>query len=206
MSKVNDELKHTALDELMVVIKRNTQHSACIDNFECLLREIDNPVFVNSVITGMFKYITEAFELFRAVNLVSQKKFKAKMLTPEFLEPDRFFYKTKCMADSEMRVRAALEMYLKKKSDYTRDTNKELVYLDIQTAEQILNQKYKFDKYRTWEDINKNGFSDDIDINEELELARKMMLLYNYIPAITKAILQTKRRSLMMDNNSKKFE
>lgn len=37
------------------------------------------------------------------------------------------------------------------------------------------------------------------------EATRKIVLLWNYIPAITKAILQTKRRSLGLDKNSKRF-
>ena len=38
------------------------------------------------------------------------------------------------------------------------------------------------------------------------ETARKEMLVWNYIPAIIKAVMQTKRRSLDMDTNSKKFK
>ena len=37
MSKSKETLNKQALDELMVVIRRNTQQSACIDNFEKLL-------------------------------------------------------------------------------------------------------------------------------------------------------------------------
>ena len=38
------------------------------------------------------------------------------------------------------------------------------------------------------------------------EKARKEMLVWNYIPAIIKAVIQTKRRSLNMDTNSNKFK
>lgn len=37
------------------------------------------------------------------------------------------------------------------------------------------------------------------------EIARKTKLLYNHIPAVIKAILQTHRRSLGMDQNTKKY-
>jgi hypothetical protein len=37
------------------------------------------------------------------------------------------------------------------------------------------------------------------------ELARKEMLVWNYIPGVIKAVIQTKRREMNMDNNSKKF-
>ena len=41
---------------------------------------------------------------------------------------------------------------------------------------------------------------------EKLELARQVVLLYNYLPAIVKALIQTKRRGLNLDKNSKQFE
>ena len=37
------------------------------------------------------------------------------------------------------------------------------------------------------------------------ERCRKVVLMWNYLPAIVKAIIQTKRRSLGLDANSKKF-
>jgi hypothetical protein len=44
------------------------------------------------------------------------------------------------------------------------------------------------------------------EVKEKKELARMVVLLYNYIPAIVKALIQTKRRSLKLDKNSKMFE
>jgi hypothetical protein len=44
------------------------------------------------------------------------------------------------------------------------------------------------------------------EVKGRLEVARKVVLLYNYIPAIVKALIQTKRRGLNLDNNSKMFE
>jgi hypothetical protein len=43
-------------------------------------------------------------------------------------------------------------------------------------------------------------------VKEKKELARMVILLYNYMPAIVKALIQTKRRSLNLDKNSKMFE
>ena len=43
------------------------------------------------------------------------------------------------------------------------------------------------------------------DVKEKYELARRVVLLYNYTPAIVKAFVQTKRRSLDLDRNSTKF-
>lgn len=95
MSKSKETLNKQALDELMVVIRRNTQQSACIDNFEKLLYEIDDPIFVNTVVSSMHNLLTELFELFYAIERVPQKKFKAKMLTTQFVEPMRFFSRVK---------------------------------------------------------------------------------------------------------------
>lgn len=51
-------------------------------------------------------------------------------------------------------------------------------------------------------------FWEDEAINPDLEKKesyRKTLLLCNYVPAIIKAVIQTKRRSVGLDMNSKKF-
>lgn len=214
MSKQKEKLNETALKELMVVIRRNSQESPCITNFENLLHEIDSPVFINTVVNSMFDFLTEVFELFGAVDKVPQKKFKSKMLTTEFIDPLRFFGRVKQMADKDMDVRAAIELYQKKTSGATLDTNRKPVRLSIEEAEHIINKNFVFvgaeeDKLRyvmrTWKEINVNGLP-EMRCEYLKELARKEMLVWNYIPAIIKAVLQTKRRSLDMDNNSKRFK
>ena len=214
MSKLKEKLNETALKELMVVIRRNSQESPCITNFENLLHEIDYPVFINTVVNSMFDFLTEVFELFGAVDKVPQKKFKSKMLTTEFIDPLRFFGRVKQMADKDMDVRAAIELYQKKTSGATLDTNRKPVRLSIEEAEHIINKNFVFvgseeDKLRyvtrTWKEINVNGLP-EMRCEYLKELARKEMLVWNYIPAIIKAVLQTKRRSLDMDNNSKRFK
>ena len=214
MSKQKEKLNETALKELMVVIRRNSQESLCITNFENLLHEIDSPVFINTVVNSMFDFLTEVFELFGAVDKVPQKKFKSKMLTTEFIDPLRFFGRVKQMADKDMDVRAAIELYQKKTSGATLDTNRKPVRLSIEEAEHIINKNFVFvgteeDKLRyvtrTWKEINVNGLP-EMRCEYLKELARKEMLVWNYIPAIIKAVLQTKRRSLDMDNNSKRFK
>ena len=213
MSKQKEKLNETALKELMVVIRRNSQESPCITNFENLLHEIDYPVFINTVVNSMFDFLTEVFELFGAVDKVPQKKFKSKMLTTEFIDPLRFFGRVKQMADKDMDVRAAIELYQKKTSGATLDTNRKPVRLSIEEAEHIINKNFIFVveeeglRYvtRTWKEINVNGLP-EMRCEYLKELARKEMLVWNYIPAIIKAVLQTKRRSLDMDNNSKRFK
>ena len=214
MSKQKEILNETALKELMVVIRRNSQESPCITNFENLLHEIDSPVFINTVVNSTFDFLTEVFELFGAVDKVPQKKFKSKMLTMEFIDPMRFFGRVKQLADKDMNVRAAIELYEKKTSGATLDTNRKPVRLSIEEAEHIINKNFVFvgtedDKLRyvtrTWKEINVHGLP-QMRCEYLKELARKEMLVWNYIPAIVKAVLQTKRRSLDMDKNSKRFK
>ena len=213
MSKSKETLNKQALDELMVVIRRNTQHSACIDNFEKLLYEIDDPIFVNAVVSSMYSLLTEVFELFYAINRVPQKKFKAKMLTIQFVEPMRFFSRVKNLANSSMKIRAAIEFLEKNYTYLTVDTDRNPIRLSIEDAEKIINKAIDPDSnYVNWETINRIFYNVDhtneyIKIFERLkEKARKEMLVWNYIPAIIKAVIQTKRRSLNMDTNSNKFK
>lgn len=213
MSKSKETLNKQALDELMVVIRRNTQHSACIDNFEKLLYEIDDPIFVNTVVSSMHNLLTEMFELFYAIDRVPQKKFKAKMLTTQFVEPMRFFSRVKNLANSSMKIRAAIELLEQKYTDVTVDTDRNPMRLSIEDAEKIINKVINSDSdYVNWKTINRlfytvNHTNEYIQRLEWLkETARKEMLVWNYIPAIIKAVMQTKRRSLDMDTNSKKFK
>ena len=213
MSKSKETLNKQAIDELMVVIRRNTQHSACIDNFEKLLYEIDDPIFVNAVVSSMYNLLTEVFELFYAINRVPQKKFKAKMLTIQFVEPMRFFSRVKNLANSSMKIRAAIEFLEKNYTYLTVDTDRNPIRLSIEDAEKIINKAIDPDSnYVNWETINRIFYNVDhtneyIKLFERLkEKARKEMLVWNYIPAIIKAVMQTKRRSLDMDTNSKKFK
>lgn len=213
MSKSKETLNKQALDELMVVIRRNTQHSACIDNFEKLLYEIDDPIFVNTVVSSMHNLLTEVFELFYAIDRVPQKKFKAKMLTTQFVEPMRFFSRVKNLANSSMKIRAAIELLEQKYTDVTVDTDRNPMRLSIEDAEKIINKVINPDSdYVNWKTINRlfytvNHTNEYIQRLEWLkETARKEMLVWNYIPAIIKAVMQTKRRSLDMDTNSKKFK
>ena len=213
MSKSKETLNKQALDDLMVVIRRNTQHSACIDNFEKLLYEIDDPIFVNTVVSSMYNLLTEVFELFYAIGRVPQKKFKAKMLTTQFVEPMRFFSRVKNLANSSMKIRAAIEFLEKNYTYLTVATDRNPIRLSIEDAEKIINKAIDPDSnYVNWETINRIFYNVDhtneyIKLFERLkEKARKEMLVWNYIPAIIKAVIQTKRRSLDMDTNSKKFK
>ena len=235
MSKLKKKIiNETGLNELMVSIRRNAKNSACIENFENLLREIDNPEFVNVTVNSMTNFLSEWFELLRSVRCVQEKKFRSKMLTTQFIEPMRFFNRVKKMADEQMKIRAIIEdieiyrnvnEYWKRnshdvsslrRSSVTVDTNRKRINVTNEEIEKYIkeNATYELTEEQTGcygiiVDVS-NLSADDFERllpgrNELKELARKEMLVWNYIPGVIKAIIQTKRREMNMDNNSKKF-
>lgn len=235
MSKLKKKIiNETGLNELMVSIRRNAKNSACIENFENLLREIDNPEFVNVTVNSMTNFLSEWFELLRSVRCVQEKKFRSKMLTTQFIEPMRFFNRVKKMADEQMKIRSIIEdieiyrntnAYWKRSPNYvsslrrssvTVDTNRKRINVTNEEIEKYIkeNATYELTEEQTGcygiiVDVS-NLSADDFERllpgrNELKELARKEMLVWNYIPGVIKAIIQTKRREMNMDNNSKKF-
>ena len=235
MSKLKKKIiNETGLNELMVSIRRNAKNSACIENFENLLREIDNPEFVNVTVNSMTNFLSEWFELLRSVRCVQEKKFRSKMLTTQFIEPMRFFNRVKKMADEQMKIRSIIEdieIYRNvseswkrnthdvsslRRSSVTVDTNRKRINVTNEEIEKYIkeNATYELTKEQTGcygivVDVS-NLSADDFERllpgrNELKELARKEMLVWNYIPGVIKAIIQTKRREMNMDNNSKKF-
>ena len=212
-------INETALKELMVSIRRNAKDSACIGNFETLLHEISDPEFVNTTVSSMFNFLTETFELFQVVDRIPQKKYQAKMLTLEFLEPLRFFGRIRSMADESMKLRAAIESVEGTRSLVTVDTDrKPLKSMTDREKAVVINDAFRFTREIETERgkailLDKKSYGEICQVgldpkkSEEFkELARRKMLIWNYIPGVIKAILQTKRRSLGMDNNSKKFK
>ena len=235
MSKLKKKIiNETGLNELMVSIRRNAKNSACIENFENLLREIDNSEFVNVTVNSMTNFLSEWFELLRSVRCVQEKKFRSKMLTTQFIEPMRFFNRVKKMADEQMKIRSIIEdieiyrntnAYWKRSPNYvsslrrssvTVDTNRKRINVTNEEIEKYIkeNATYELTEEQTGcygiiVDVS-NLSADDFERllpgrNELKELARKEMLVWNYIPGVIKAIIQTKRREMNMDNNSKKF-
>jgi len=185
----NSKLKNATLDEMMVAIKRNVKPSKCIENFEGLLREIKDERIINIFIKEMYGFLSDLFNLFHEIDKISSKEIKAKMLTKEFIKPENYFKNSKKLADKIMRYRAAYEFLNKRFTTFTRTTNKTPVNIKYKEAVELVNDK-------TWDKTE----------DEIKELARKVMLLYNHIPAIYKALIQTKRRKLGLDCNSKKFK
>ena len=234
MSKLKKKIiNETGLNELMVSIRRNAKNSACIENFENLLREIDNPEFVNVTVNSMTNFLSEWFELLRSVRCVQEKKFRSKMLTTQFIEPMRFFNRVKKMADEQMKIRSIIEdiEIYRNVNDWKRNshdvssfgrssvtvgTNRKRINVTNSEIEKYIkeNATYELTEEQTGcygiiVDVS-NLSADDFERllpgrNELKELARKEMLVWNYIPGVIKAIIQTKRREMNMDNNSKRF-
>ena len=53
MSKINMD----SVSEMMKVIRKNTQHSSCIDTYEKLLKEIENEEVVSTAVSDMNRFI-----------------------------------------------------------------------------------------------------------------------------------------------------
>ena len=183
--------KVTSIDELMKSIRKNTKGSGCIDNFEGLLREIKDPRICNVVVSEMSGFLSDLFKLFHIINEIKGNvlEVKSKMLRESFIESDRYFKKSRRLANSIMRYRAAYEYLDKAPTRITLNASKQKITI----------------KYKEAMELTKSGIwgKEKADV---CELARKTMLLYNHIPAVVKALIQTKRRSLGLDNNSKKFK
>ena len=206
MSKfMKEEEREQQINDLMLSIRRNTQGSKCIDVFENLLREITDKNVVDTVIIDMHRFITEFSRLCKDVDNMKNLDFIAKILTYDFIQPKRFFSKSRKNA----------QMYLMMSDILTTKYTHPI--FDVDKKIQLPNENYLGDIY------HKDNFSEnDIitifryfgdlsgmtveDVKSKMELARLVVLLYNYQPAIVKALIQTKRRRLNLDKNSKKFE
>jgi hypothetical protein len=234
MSELKKKINETALNELMVSIRRNAKDSACIKNFEDLLHEIDDPEFVNITVNSMTNFMSEWFELLGAAVTVPQKKFRSKMLTTQFIEPLRFFGRVKKMADEQMKKRAIIEdieiyratLYYQnreindssvlRRSGVTVNTERKRINVTNEEIEKFItdNAAYELDEsmkgsYGLVVDVahlSDDDFERLLPYRKDVkELARKEMLVWNYIPGVIKAVIQTKRREMNMDNNSKRF-
>lgn len=206
MSKfMNQEERDQQIRDLMISIRRNTQGSNCITIFERLLNEISDKDVVDTVIVDMHRFITEFSRLCKDVDNMRNLDFIAKILTHDFIQPYRCFHNS--------RKIAGLYLWM---SDILKEKIKN-PYVEIETKISLPNVNALGDIYhkenydakdllkvsKYFGDLSKLSFD---EAKEKLELARQVVLLYNYLPAIVKALIQTKRRGLNLDKNSKQFE
>lgn len=214
MSKINMD----SVSEMMAVIRKNTQHSSCIDTYERLLNEIENEEVVRTAVSDMNRFIEECMLLFKEIDKMDNNRFKSKMLTDNFICPERFFKSSLKMTNQYLYLNAALN-YRFTDNDYNNVvkysiSNKNRLgdvwkkqYFDKKSEKYVYssNEVERPDEYYEKNDIlvNKilskfNVTEDSLEIREE---CRKVILLWNYHPAIVKAIIQTKRRALNLDKN-----
>lgn len=180
-------------EEMMVAIKRNVKPSECITNFENLIREINRPEIVDVFISEMSGFISKLFGIFHEVDKLDDLEIKAKILTKNFINPDSYFKKSKGIANRLMRIRAAYEYRDNNKpafSNITRDADRNKIKIGYKEAVKLVYHATDYSIH---------------NIEDLMEISRKTMLLYHYIPAVYKALIQTKRRSLGLDCNSKRF-
>lgn len=187
-------MKEQKLKEMMMAIRRNAKPSKCIDNYENLILEINHPEITDIFVSEMSGFLSKLFELFHEVDKLDNLKLKARILTKDFIRPDSYFKSCKHVANQIMKMRAAIE-YTESKyfTLHTKDTERHLILgITDETAPKIIDIGHIF-----WPNLGNN--------EEIKEVARKTMLLYHYIPAVYKALIQTKRRGLGLDHNSSRF-
>lgn len=205
MSKfMYDSHRDMAIEELMLAIRRNTQGSKCIEVFETLLKELPDKNVVDTAVVDTHRFVSEFSRLVKDVDNMKNLDFKSKILTDEFIQPARYFFNSRNIA----------KLYLLM-SDILADKYKYIV-CDIEKKVTLpgrnrLGDIYHKENYTAQDVVNVTRFFGDLsnltaeEVKEKYELARKVVLLYNYMPAIVKAFIQTKRRNLDLDKNSTKF-
>ena len=214
MSKINMD----SVSEMMAVIRKNTQHSSCIDTYEKLLKEIENEEVVRTAVSDMNRFIEECMLLFKEIDKMDNNRFKSKMLTDEFICPERFFKSSLKMTNQYLYLNAALN-YRFTDNDYNNVvkysiSNKNRLgdvwkkqYFDKKSEKSVYssNEVERPDEYFKKNDIFVNKILSKFNVTEDSpeirEECRKVILLWNYHPAIVKAIIQTKRRALNLDKN-----
>ena len=206
MSKfMKEEEREQKINDLMLAIRRNTQGSKCIDIFENLLREIPDKNVVDTVIVDTHRFITEFSRLCKDVDNMKNLDYIARILTYDFIQPKRYFSKSRKNA----------QLYLMMSDMLTTQYTYPIFEVDkkIQLPnENFLGNIYHKDIFSANDIVTVFKYFGDLSgmsveaVKSRMELARMVVLLYNYQPAIVKALIQTKRRSLNLDKNSKMFK
>lgn len=214
MSKINMD----SVSEMMAVIRKNTQPSSCIDTYERLLNEIKDKEVVRTAVSDMNRFIEECILLFRDIDKMDNKRFKSKMLTDSFICPERFFKSSLRITNQYLYLNAALNyQFADNDPDYSIKyaiSNKNRLgdvwkkqHFDkkpensVCSSDEVERPDEYYEKIDTLVKKILSEFNVTEDSPEIREECRKVILLWNYHPAIVKAIVQTKRRALNLDKN-----
>lgn len=205
MSKfMNQEDRDQQINDLMLAIRRNTQGSKCIDIFGNLLNEVEDKEFIDTVIVDTHRFITEFSRLCKDVDNMKNLDYISRILTHEFILPHKYFRKSHKMAKVYLLM---YDMLVKKYPHAVYDIEKGIALPNVNFLGDI-HHKEEFtandvvEVFRYFGDLS--GLSVE-QVKAKKELARMVILLYDYMPAIVKALIQTKRRGLNLDKNSTKF-
>jgi hypothetical protein len=189
------KLIEETVNPLMKTIRNNALPSICISNFEALLTEISDDEVVRIVASDMNSLIEELMILFREVDKMGEARFKARIITDNFIQPGRFFKRTTKIVKKYIRLMNLI-------NDEFTPSNK--VIFQINSNHKVEDLTGFVDTQSVdnseWDCVNVKNYRD------YRELSRKVILLWNYIPAIIKSLIQTERRKLNLDNNSIKFD
>jgi ASC-1-like (ASCH) protein len=210
-----------ALNDMMRAIRKNTMPSRSIDVFEELLREIDSEE-VDVIVTSMNQFIEEFMLIKDSAKNAREKRFKSRMINVNFIKPERFFKEVCLMTDKAIAVNSCIFLY---NTNLLNDVEHATFCTSVKSLAGELNvDPDLMDEYSMREELATGEISQEIkqeitnlfneigcnyEDNTALlnlhEKCRKLVLVWNYIPAIIKAIIQTERRKLGFDTNSKRF-
>lgn len=202
---MNQEKRDQRIQDLMVAIRRHTQPAPCIDVFERLLKEIPDKEVVDTVLTEMHNFSGDFLRLGRDVDNMVNLDFKARILTREFIKPETFFKESRKIAQKYLLMSDVLT---DKYYHQIYENEKKIMLPNVNCLGDIYHKK----EFTPGETVEIARYFGDLsgltveEVKEKYELARKVILLYNYLPAIVKAFIQTKRRGFNLDRNSTKFE
>lgn len=201
INKIDNIKKTIMISDMMKCIRKHAIESKCLSIFEDLLMDINDDKVVKAVVSDMNRMMEDFMILFEQIDLMDNTIIKSRMLTYDFIRPERFFKNTAKMIRYYADLTAAINMKLENKYE-----NGARIW-DLGKTNRL---SVKPITLKTFEanDPKANEIVENRNINsytQELEICRKVILLWNYCPAIVKAVIQTKRRSLGLDSNSTKF-
>lgn len=183
--------KEQQIYDLMTAIKRNTQPSAGIEVFENLLKELSDCRVCDVFVSDMNSFIGEFMVLMKEVDQIDNRTLKSKLVTYDFINPKRYFTKSfRTMLNVMRELKSYNVTYFENRTFNVGKTNMlgNLPAFDDNTIMAFPYEEVPEDKEAVYEHY------------------RKIFLLWNYMPSIVKALIMTKRRSLGLDSNSKKFK
>lgn len=205
--KFSEELQ-TRIDSLRRIVEENTESSPCVDTFFRLLAEIRDRKFVSAAVGDVRDFADEFRKLSADADRMKTARFKARVLTDEFIRPEQFFKSSRRATNARVALNAALnrEFTPNDPNEVRRFSVGERNRLGDLTARSY--ERSKKESHATLSRFFGPDWQKALNGDEwksVQEDCRREILLWNYLPAIVKAFIQTKRRRLGLDGNSRRF-